>query len=314
MNDELWVALEEAVTKPLSRLGMGFVYEEALRKFGNPLITDSVDSLIDNLVWGESVVIFTGFRTPPRYVQETDGPSGAALLSRCLSSAGYRTHVVIEEDPISLNVAKAVLSSVGAYGRVKINALPSGGGWRANYEGANLITEINPSAAIFVEKPGPNDLGVYHSMKGIDVSKYHIDVGPLIRKLVRDNVVTVGIGDGGNEVGMGVVKDSVRKYVPYGNLCNCPCRGGIASALPTNHLIISATSNLGAYALAAGIFLREGIRECLISYEVLEIMIRASVSAGSVDGVTGRSELSVDGHSIDALRAFVKDLRESVIT
>jgi len=314
MDDSLWVALERAVAKSISRVGIRFVYEDALRRVRRPLIMDSTDSLIDSLVEGESIVIFTGFRTPPQYLQETDGPCGAAFLSKCLNSAGYRTHVLIEEDPISLNVVKAVLSSIGAYHERAIKALPPGGGWRADYEGIKIVTEINPSAAIFIEKPGPNDLGVYHSMKGIDVSKYHVDVDPIMSKLVRDNVVTVGIGDGGNEVGMGVVKDSIRKYVPYGNLCNCPCRGGIASALPTDHLIISGTSNLGAYALAAGIFVREGIRECLIGFEAMERMIRASVSAGSVDGITGHPKLSVDGYSIDVLRNFIKALRESVIT
>ena len=312
MNDDLWVSLENFVSKSLSRPGMKFVYEDALRKFKQPLIMRATNSLIDCLVRGESVVVFTGFRTPPLNVQETDGPCGAAFLSKCLSSAGFRTHIVIEENPNSLSIAHAALSSINAQGEVQVNSLPAGSRWLAHYETLKLVKEINPSAAIFVEKPAPNDVGVYHSMRGFDVSKYHIDIKPLMKRFIKNGVITIGVGDGGNEVGMGVVKESVRKYVPYGNLCNCPCRGGIASAVPADYLVISETSNLGAYALAAGVFLREGIKECLISYESLEQMIKACVSAGAIDGVTGLRELSVDGYSINSLRNFIKELRKNV--
>lgn len=309
---DIWLALEELMIKSLSRDGMVFVYGEALHKFRPSLIMRATDSLVDSLVKGESVVILTGFRVPPHYLQETDGPSGAAFLSRCLSLSGFRSYILIEEDPVSLNIMKGVLSSINVSGKVQVITLPTGGGGRSYCETIRLISDIEPSAAIFVEKPAPNHVGVYHSMRGLDISRYHIHVEPLMSWLSRSGTPTIGIGDGGNEVGMGIVRNSVRKYVPYGNLCNCPCRGGIASAVPTDYLVISGTSNLGAYALSAGIFLRNGVRECLISYEIVREMLISSINAGAVDGVKGYGDLSVDGYSVYTIRVLIKELRDAM--
>jgi hypothetical protein len=171
---------------------------------------------------------------------------------------------------------------------------------------------VNPAIMVFVEKPGPNRLGVYHSMRGLDVTRNHVDVMPALTYAEENDVLTLGIGDGGNEVGMGRVEEAVRKYVPYGNICNCPCRGGIASSTLTDHLIISTTSNWGAYVLSAAIYRLTGVKECLISEAVEEALIKTSVDAGAVDGVTGEKSLSVDSYDITVLKGFIKGLRKNV--
>src|SRR5438477_11762836 len=66
-------------------------------------------------------------------------------------------------------------------------------------------------------------------------------------------LVNIGIGDGGNEIGMGKVAwDVIRRNVPNGGL--------IACRVPTDYLIVAGVSNWGAYALAAGIALLRGKR------------------------------------------------------
>jgi len=252
------------------------------------------------------VAILTGFRTPPRYVQETDGPLGAALLSRCLSSFNLKPYIMFEDVLITKSAIKSITHSIGL--DVELIPLPVGTSLRSELKILRTINDINPSIAIFIEKPGPNRFGIYHSMKGIDITKYHVNVIPLLEYFKRNNIPTIGIGDGGNEVGMGVVEESVRKYVPYGNMCNCPCRGGIASSAKTDGLIISLTSNLGAYELGKMIYDSYKMGKCLINESLEEVMLRAAVNSGCIDGVLGTRSLSVDGIFLDRLKDFIRYL------
>src|SRR5205807_1527308 len=64
---------------------------------------------------------------------------------------------------------------------------------------------------------------------------------------------TIGVGDGGNEIGMGKIPwDVIRRNVPNGGL--------IACRVPTDYLIVAGVSNWGAYALAAGVALLRGAK------------------------------------------------------
>jgi hypothetical protein len=57
---------------------------------------------------------------------------------------------------------------------------------------------------------------------------------------------TIGIGDGGNEIGMGKLPwETIRRNVPQGGLVAC--------RVPTDYLIVCGVSNWGAYALGAGV-------------------------------------------------------------
>ena len=110
-----------------------------------------------------------------------------------------------------------------------------------------------------------------------------------------DHPTTIGIGDGGNEIGMGKIPhETIVKNIPNGDLIHC--------RVPTDHLIVAGVSNWGAYALAAGLFvlldrkpppdLFDPDRELTI----LEAMVR---EGPLVDGVTGQQTATVDGLSWD---------------
>ena len=53
------------------------------------------------------------------------------------------------------------------------------------------------------------------------------------------------MGDGGNEVGMGKVQSLVQQHIPNGD--------SISANTTCDHLIVSDTSNFGAYAIIASI-------------------------------------------------------------
>ena len=114
-------------------------------------------------------------------------------------------------------------------------------------------------------------------------------------------LTTIGIGDGGNEIGMGKIPwDVIRRNVPNGGL--------IACRVPTDHLIVCGVSNWGAYALAAGVALLRGAKldPALFDVERERELLRIMVEKGPlVDGVTGRPTVSVDGLPFDE---YVKPL------
>jgi hypothetical protein len=61
-----------------------------------------------------------------------------------------------------------------------------------------------------------------------------------------DRISTTSIGDGGNELGMGKVKEMVEKYVAHGEQ--------IACAVPSDYLVAAGVSNWGGYAIAVGLY------------------------------------------------------------
>ena len=104
-------------------------------------------------------------------------------------------------------------------------------------------------------------------------------------------LTTIGIGDGGNEIGMGKIPwDVIRRNIPGGALVAC--------RVPTDYLIVAGVSNWGAYGLAAGIWALRGrpMPEELLDVDQERALLKIMVEGGPlVDGVTGKQTLTVDG-------------------
>ncbi len=96
----------------------------------------------------------------------------------------------------------------------------------------------------------------------------------------------MGVGDGGNEIGMGNVRARVAR-------AGAVLRA-IASVVKVRHLVVAGTSNWGAYGIVAELSALAG-RPLLHAAEEERAMVRACVDAGAVDGLTRRAEPTVDG-------------------
>jgi hypothetical protein len=167
---------------------------------------------------------------------------------------------------------------------------------KAAEEKAKIILDENkPSLVMAIEKAGRNSKGEYHTMRGLNVSSLHAKVEPLIEEARKRGILTIGIGDGGNEVGMGNIKEVVEKFVPYAQMCQCPCKGGIAAESKVDILVTAAISNWGAYGIEACIAHITGKPEALHTQQQESSMLQYAIKAGAIDGVTGRNEPSVDG-------------------
>jgi hypothetical protein len=136
-----------------------------------------------------------------------------------------------------------------------------------------------------------------HTMRGFDITECMAPAHLLFEAAqgAQPTVTTIGIGDGGNEIGMGKIAWSIiRRNIPNG--------GMVACRVPTDHLIVCGVSNWGAYGLAAGVRLLRGaacageLFDIEREREILEVMVR---DGPLVDGVTGRPSLTVDGLAFD---------------
>src|SRR5262249_31111040 len=125
-------------------------------------------------------------------------------------------------------------------------------------------------------------------------------------------ITTIGIGDGGNEIGMGKIPwHVIRRNIPGGGLVAC--------RVPTDHLIACGVSNWGAYGLAAGVALLRGERleAQLFDVERERELLRIIVERGPlVDGITGQPTVTVDGLSFESyaepLRQIGKIISDSI--
>ena len=154
-----------------------------------------------------------------------------------------------------------------------------------------------------IERSGTAADGKHYTMRGRDVSVHHPCARYFddLRNGGNYRTITIGIGDGGNEIGMGKIPhETIVKNIPNGDLIHC--------RVPTDYLIVCGVSNWGAYALAAGVYVLRGVKPPADLFdpdrerEILEVMVR---EGPLVDGVTGKQTATVDGLSWDE---YVKPL------
>lgn len=224
------------------------------------------------LAGATSLGIVTGFWIPGVGLAETDGPLGAVYLARTLDTLGLRVHLI--SDPFCRRAHEAGLAACGRLASTPLRDV------------GDELPALSHLLAL--ERVGPNQHGRCHTMRGVDITDAMRDAAAMFE---RRGSVTIGIGDGGNEIGMGKIPwQVIRDNVPNG--------GVIACRIPTDFLIVAGISNWGAYALACGVAVVKGISppDDWFDIDLERRILRDMVEKGPlVDGVTGRAEDSVDG-------------------
>jgi hypothetical protein len=220
--------------------------------------------------------LFTGFYIASAGAGETDGPPGAILLAHALEGLGHA--VTFFSDPHTLPALRL------AARRLRLAApllnLADIDPWGAEHHDFDVL--------IAIERPGPAADGVLRSMTGRDISPFH---GPAHVWFARSPVPTIGVGDGGNEIGMGKLpSELIADHIPLGR--------EIACRTATTELIVAGVSNWGGYALAAGVLActaRWDLARRLDPRAETELWAEVIPAAGLVNAATGRAELAVDG-------------------
>ena len=91
-----------------------------------------------------------------------------------------------------------------------------------------ILVNQNDQPLGAMEKMEAHEKGVMHSVLGQTKGKPDANLAPVFRLAQQSNVFTLGIGDGGNEIGFGRITDAVKEIQDYGAVCQCPCGAGLS--------------------------------------------------------------------------------------
>ena len=260
----------------------------------NPL-----DRLQEALQEITGVVILTGF--PVRlglhnFTGETDGPLGAANLAFAFESIGVPVWLLTDEE--AYWVVNAAVTRRGCKCRPLM--LPK---YEADEFIAAQLDAIKPSHVLTIERPGKARDGHYHNMRGGIIDAMFVDASSIIEAARERGITTISIGDGGNEIGMGALAETIEKYVPHGEAI---CAREVADIA-----LISGVSNWWGWGVSALLSRMYGIN-LLPSDDMERGMLHEMVLAGSVDGCTKKPEETVDNLPMEVHLGVLSNVRSAM--
>ncbi len=217
------------------------------------------------------VFIATGFCTYGR--PETDGPLGAVALGDALRRLGYTVCYLTDR------VGRQALDAIRGPETTLIE-VPVAGPETTLPLARPILDAWRPVLLVSIERCGLTRSGRYLTMRGADITADTACIDAFFWLHGR----TVGIGDGGNEIGMGNFYDTIR---------NLPGMPADPATTRVTHPVIASVCNWGAYGLIAGLSLLAG-KNLLPDPDEERERLEALVRAGAVDGITGRAEPTVD--------------------
>ncbi|XP_066130791.1 D-glutamate cyclase, mitochondrial [Saccopteryx bilineata] len=286
------------------------------RGIGHLLCKDELLRASLSLSHAHSVLITTGFPThfnhePP---EETDGPPGAIALAAFLQALGKGVSMVVDQRALSL--FKKLVEEAVEQGVLKtqIPILTYQGG-SAEVAQAFLCDDRDPKRLRFdhlvaIERTGRAADGNHYNARKMNIKHLVDPIDDLFLVAQKiPGVSSTGVGDGGNELGMGKVKEAVKRHIRNGDVIACDVEADFA--------VIAGVSNWGGYALACalhilnscevhGRYLRKATGpsraageqnwiEALPSINKEEAMLGILVRHEVRSGVSGRVGMEVDG-------------------
>jgi hypothetical protein len=269
---------------------------------------------------GQHVAVVTGFYVPNANppAAETDGPPGAVLLALALAAIEIRCTILTDSHCVL--AVRAAAEAAGCDQAEVVVYSHDSPEWLHEFftdgAGSTLshlisIERVGPSHDVdslsvqrrdsqapverFLASVPVENHGRCHNMRGEIIDEQTADMHRLFEELARyrPHAKTIGIGDGGNEIGMGTIPwETLVERLEGEHASRIPCR------IATDWNIVAGTSNWGGYALAAAVLLLRNQQHQLADWDsehqraVLEHMVAAGPA---VDGVTRKREATIDG-------------------
>ncbi|MBC7957937.1 MAG: DUF4392 domain-containing protein [Cytophagales bacterium] len=243
-----------------------------------------------------NVVILTNFNVGEG-MPETDGPPGAAALGRAYATVGKEVTYVVSDEPAK-TVLRAALREFGVL-NASIEVFSAGSDAEGRVRAEHLLKRLQADAVVAVEVPGRTEETGPVNMRGVPIGSFN---SPLYEITLAANrtkgIVTIGVFDGGNEIGAGNVSDRVPLALDGKTV--------MASDIPVDYHVAAWNSNFGADTLAIEVLRQHGMLDHAHTAQELVSSIEATMQAGAVDGVTrgsvpgeriGGGESGVDGFS-----------------
>uniref|UniRef100_A0A2K5Y469 D-glutamate cyclase n=1 Tax=Mandrillus leucophaeus TaxID=9568 RepID=A0A2K5Y469_MANLE len=226
------------------------------RGIGHLLCKDELLKASLSLSHARSVLITTGFPThfnhePP---EETDGPPGAVALAAFLQALEKEVAIIVDQR--AWNLHQKIVEDAVEQGVLK-TPIPI-----LTYQGGSV-----EAAQAFLCKDGdPQTPRYVCPIPGCLASG--LPVLPWSRALTQLPFPS-GVGDGGNELGMGKVKEAVRRHIRHGDVIACDVEADFA--------VIAGVSNWGGYALACALYI---LYSCAVHSQYLRKAVGPSRAPG----------------------------------
>ena len=234
-----------------------------------------------------TVLITTGFYILKTGTPETDGPPGAVAIGRAMERLSWRVAYVTDR------TSERLMKELAAPARVE--CFPVADELESVRAAKELLDRHKPSLLVSIERCGRTAQGRYLNMRGLDVSAETAQIDFLFEGVIP----SVGVGDGGNEIGMGNVAAAV---AASGKLVSDPCVTSVT------RLVIASVSNWGGYGLVAALSALKR-RDLLPTIEEERALVERTAALGAVDGTTGESDGKVDGFDPHVTAEILTDLR-----
>jgi hypothetical protein len=151
---------------------------------------------------------------------------------------------------------------------------------------------------IAIERCGPDADGRFLQFNGTDITAF---TGRM-EYVFGHGIPSIGIVDGGNEIGIGAVAEIV-KQLP--GLPDRPC------VVFTDHIVLGGIANWGAYGVLAALSKLTG-KVVLVSADEEAELRAATVSAGAIDGDSGEPIGAVDGYPSELNRLVIERLHRTI--
>ena len=326
------VRLEQLMTTDITCRGViDVLYAAATEKQAAPVLLSAASALMEMIKPGDAVLIATGWVDQPLVDPdhgETDGPPGAIALARALRLACKARPILLVDDCMVAGIAALaraaglqcvepgnLMYSITLNKLLTVSVLPFPADWEsAQQEAARMFAEFSPVACVAIERGGMNEQGVIHNMAGKDTNASQAKLDAVFHQARTAGVLSVGIGDGGNEIGMANLAECIRSSIPFGAKCACGCGGGLAPATPVDLVIPATVSNWGGYALSAMLAALSQVLEALPDPAREKNVLEATIAAGFHDAIYGEVCGSVDGSPLATQLAMVQLMQDAVQT
>lgn len=304
----MYELIDRIVSLDMGQRGMTGLYDPARQIAGEPISAAAARPL-STLERGDTVIIITGSLTRAGVssaIAENDGPVGVASLARAITH-GFNAIPLILVDGTICDKMAAITQVAGPsvvtreQARIAVEtprytsvAVVEGGeidDMAARRHAAAIIAETAPKAVISVERSGLTKDGTYRNARGEDYSAGRARLDHVVLEAAKAGIPTIGIGDGGNEIGMGAIPDAVAAHIPHGEV--------LCSEIATDVLFPVGVSNWGCYALTAALAVMTGNEDLIHTPDLERRLLEASPQIGLVDGTSGRLEPTADGLPIE---------------
>jgi len=244
------------------------------------------------------ILLASGAAVPDHMpVGENDGPIGTVVLARSLAAIGHTVRIVT--DGAAAAPFRGLLRTLD----IQVEVLEIG------LDDMRMQNDLAQAHDVFcaIERLGGNANGIIYGATGVSRAPHRANLDTLFNTARSLGKRTIGIGDGGNEIGFGNVHARLsREWPQYDYRQATPCGGGVYSVVETDVLLVANSSNVGAHAVTAALALLRGDLSLCHTAECERALAHVGVGLGLIDGGSGRLRPWCDGVPLEANAAVVE--------